>query len=138
MIPVLGLAIPIGNGITSPYVDLDERAQTVGAGTRAAQWLKTNYPGKQVDVLLVTIQGASICADIRMGGFKEGVLAVAPDAKITTVDGAGSREKAVTVAEDALQRDKGFNVATGCNSDMAFGALQAFKSAGLGEARNTR
>ncbi len=137
-IPVLGWAIPFGTGITAPYVGLDERAQTVGAGTRAAQWVKTNYPGKQVDVLLVTIQGASICADIRMGGFKEGVLSVAPDAKITTVDGAGSREKAVTVAEDALQRDKGFNVATGCNSDMAFGALQAFKSAGLGGATNKK
>jgi ribose transport system substrate-binding protein len=137
-IPVLGWAIPFGTGITAPYVGLDERAQTVGAGTRAAQWVKTNYPGKQVDVLLVTIQGASICQDIRMGGFKEGVLSVAPDAKITIVDGAGSREKAVTVAEDALQRDKGFNVATGCNSDMAFGALQAFKAAGLGGATNKK
>jgi ABC-type sugar transport system substrate-binding protein len=91
-----------------------------------------------VDVLLVTIAGASICADIRMGGFKEGVLGVAPDAKFTTVDGAGSREKAVTVSEDALQRDKGFNIATGCNSDMAFGALQAFKSAGVGGATNKK
>jgi len=38
------------------------------------------------------------------------------------------------VTEDALQRDKSFNIATGCNSDMAMGALQAFKSAGLGGA----
>src|SRR4029077_11155414 len=60
------------------------------------------------------------------------------DAKITTVDGAGAREKAVTVAEDAIQRDKNFNVATGCNSDMAFGALQAFKAAGLGGATNKK
>ncbi len=137
-IPVLGWAIPFGQGVTAPYVGLDERAQTVGAGMRAAQWVKTNYPGKQVDVLIVTILGASICQDLRMGGFKEGVLSVAPDAKITTVDGAGSREKAVTVAEDALQRDKGFNIATGCNSDMAFGALQAFKAAGLGGATNKK
>src|SRR5258707_9386608 len=111
-IPVLGWAIPFGAGVTAPYVGLDERAQTVGAGMRAAQWVKSNSPGKQVDVLLVTIQGASICQDIRMGGVKEGVLSVAPDAKITILDGAGSRDEAVTVAEDALQRDKGFNVAT--------------------------
>ena len=137
-IPVLGWAIPFGQGVTAPYVGLDERAQTVGAGKRAAQWVQSNFPGKQVDVLIVTILGASICQDIRMGGFKEGVLSVAPDAKITTVDGAGSREKAVTVAEDALQRDKGFNVATGCNSDMAFGALQAFKAGGLGGATNKK
>ena len=137
-IPVLGWAIPFGPGVTAPYVGLDERAQTVGAGMRAAQWVKTNFPGKPVDVLIVTILGASICQDLRMGGFKEGVLGVAPDAKIVTVNGAGSREKAVTVAEDALQRDKGFNIVTGCNSDMAFGALQAFKAAGLGGATNKK
>jgi ribose transport system substrate-binding protein len=137
-IPVLGWAIPFGQGVTAPYIGLDERAQTVEAGKRAAQWVKTNYPGKQVDVLIVTIAGVSICQDIRMGGFTEGVKSVAPDAKIVTVDGAGAREKAVTVAEDALQRDKGFNIATGCNSDMAFGALQAFKAAGLGGATNKK
>jgi ABC-type sugar transport system substrate-binding protein len=137
-IPVLGWAIPFGTGITAPYIGLDERAQTVEAGKRAAQWVKTNYPGKQVDVLIVTIAGVSICQDIRMGGFTEGVKSVAPDAKITTVDGAGAREKAVTVSEDALQRDKGFNIATGCNSDMAFGALQAFKAGGLGGATNKK
>src|SRR5260370_23119979 len=130
----MGWAIPLGQGITAPYVGLDERAQTVGAGTRAAWWVKSNFPGKPVDVLIVTILGASICQDIRMGGFKEGVLGVAPDAKITIVDGAGSREKAVTVAEDALQRDKSFNIVTGCNSDMAFGALQAFKAGAHGGA----
>ena len=137
-IPVLGWAIPFGTGITAPYIGLDERAQTVEAGKRAAQWVQTNFPGKPVDVLIVTIAGVSICQDIRMGGFTEGVKAVAPDAKITTVDGAGAREKAVTVAEDAIQRDKNFNIATGCNSDMAFGALQAFKAAGLGGATNKK
>src|SRR5712692_9763594 len=40
-IPVLGWAIPFGQGITAPYVGLDERAQTVGAGTRAGQWVKS-------------------------------------------------------------------------------------------------
>src|SRR5260221_5613368 len=133
-IPVLGWAIPFGEGVTAPYVGLDERSQTVDAGKRAAQWVKDNFAGQPVKVLIVTIAGVSICEDIRMGGFKEGVTAVAPDAKIITVDGAGQREKAVTVTEDALQRDKDFNIVTGCNSDMAFGALQAFKAASLGGA----
>ena len=137
-IPVLGWAIPFGEGVTAPYVGLDERAQTVEAGKRAAQWVKDNFPGKPVKVLIVTIAGVSICEDIRMGGFKEGITSVAPDAKIVTVDGAGAREKAVTVTEDTLQREKDFNIATGCNSDMAFGALQAFKAAGLGGATNKK
>jgi ribose transport system substrate-binding protein len=137
-IPVLGWAIPFGTGVTAPYVGLDERAQTVEAGKRAAQWVKDNFPGKPVKVLIVTIAGVSICEDVRMGGFKEGVTGVAPDAAIVTIDGAGARETAVTVTEDTLQREKDFNVVTGCNSDMAFGALQAFKAAGLGTATNKK
>src|SRR4029077_8653105 len=105
-----------GPAIPPPYLGLNERAQPREAGKRAAQWVQANFPGKPVDVLIVTIAGVSICQDIRMGGFTEGVKGVAADAKITTVDGAGAREKAVTVAEDAIQRDKNFNVATGCNS----------------------
>ncbi|HEY8870587.1 MAG TPA: substrate-binding domain-containing protein [Candidatus Limnocylindrales bacterium] len=124
--------------MTAPYVGLDERAQTVEAGKRAAQWVKDNFAGQPVKVLIVTIAGVSICQDIRMGGFEEGVKSVAPDAKIVTVDGAGAREKAVTITEDTLQREKDFNVVTGCNSDMAFGALQAFKAAGLGGATNKK
>jgi ribose transport system substrate-binding protein len=137
-IPVLGWAIPFGEGVTAPYVGLDERAQTVEAGKRAAQWVKDNLAGQPVKVLIVTIAGVSICQDIRMGGFEEGVKSVAADAKIVTVDGAGAREKAVTITEDTLQREKDFNVVTGCNSDMAFGALQAFKAAGLGGATNKK
>lgn len=133
-VPVLGWAIPFGEGVTAPYIGLDERAQTVAAGERAAQWVLDNFTGQPVKVLIVTIAGVSICEDLRMGGFKEGVLSVAPDAEIVTVDGAGSRETAVTVTEDALQRQSGFNIATGCNSDMAFGALQGFRASDLGGA----
>jgi ribose transport system substrate-binding protein len=133
-IPVLGWAIPFGEGVTAPYIGLDERAQTVEAGKRAAQWVLDNFEGQPVKVLIVTIAGVSICEDLRMGGFKEGVLSVAPDAGIVTVDGAGSRETAVNVTEDALQRESGFNIATGCNSDMAFGALQGFRASDLGGA----
>src|SRR5260221_5153875 len=90
-IPVLGWAMPFGTGMTAPYVGLDERAQTLEAGKAAAQWVKANFPGKPVKVLIVTIQGASICQDIRMGGFKEGVASVVPDAAIATVGLPGAR-----------------------------------------------
>jgi len=133
-VPVLGWGIPFGPGVTAPYVGLDERAETVSAGKDAAQYVLKNFPGQRVKVLIVTITGVSICSDLRMGGFEQGVKEVAPDALIVTVNGNGDRNTAVTVTEDALQRDKSFNIATGCNSDMAMGALQAFKSAGLGGA----
>jgi ABC-type sugar transport system substrate-binding protein len=133
-VPVLGWAIPFGAGVTAPYVGLAEKAETEAAGKAAAQYVKRNFPGQPVKVLIVTITGVSICSDVRMGPFEQGVKSVAPDAQITTVNGAADRNTAVTVTEDALQRDKGYNIATGCNSDMAMGALQAFKSAGLGGA----
>jgi len=133
-VPVLGWGIPFGAGVTAPYVGLDERAEAVAAGKDAAQYVLKNFPGQPVKVLIVTITGVSICSDLRMGGFEQGVKEVAPNALIVTVNGNGDRNTAVTVTEDVLQRDKGFNIATGCNSDMAMGALQAFKSAGLGGA----
>jgi ABC-type sugar transport system substrate-binding protein len=137
-IPVLGWAIPFGKGVTAPYVGLAESAETRAAGKAAAQYVLKNFPGKPVRVLVVTIQGVSICQDVRMGPFEQGVKSVAPSAKIVTVNGAGVRETAVTVTQDAIQREKDFNIATGCNSDMSMGALQAFKSAGLGGATNKK
>jgi ABC-type sugar transport system substrate-binding protein len=135
-IPVLGWAIPFGAGVTTPYIGLAESAQAFAAGKRAAQYVLKHFPGKPVRGLIVTIQGASICQTIRMGNFEKGVKAVARKASFLVINGAGDRNKAVTVTEDALQRDKTFNIASGCNSDMAMGALQAFKSAGLGGAKN--
>ena len=137
-IPVLGWAIPFGAGVKTPYVGLAESAQTFAAGQRAARYVLKNFPGQPVRALIVTITAASICKTVRMGPFAKGVKSVAPSAKIVVIDGAGDRNKAVTVTEDALQREKDFNIATGCNSDMAFGALQAFKSAGLGGATNKK
>jgi ABC-type sugar transport system substrate-binding protein len=132
--PVLGWAIPFNPEITAPYVGLDEQKQAFAAGKRAAEYVQKNFPGKPVKALIVTITGVSICKDVRMGPFEQGVKSVAPSASFITINGAGDRNKAVTVTEDALQRDKDFNIATGCNSDMSMGALQAFKSAGLGGA----
>lgn len=133
-IPVLGWAIPFGAGVTTPYVGLAESAQTFAAGKRAAKYVLKHFPGQRVRGLIVTIAGVSICKDVRMGPFEKGVKSVAPTASFVTINGAGDRNKAVTVTEDALQREKDFNIATGCNSDMAMSALQAFKSAGLGGA----
>jgi len=137
-VPVLGWSIPFGSGVTAPYMGLDEHDESVAAGKDAAEYVVKNFPGQPVKVLVVTITGVSICSDLRMGPFEQGVKSVAPDATVVTVNGAGDRNTAVTVSEDALQRDKGFNIATGCNSDMAMGALQAFKSAGLGGATDKR
>src|SRR6266481_4489858 len=137
-IPVLGWAIPFGTGVTTLYIGLAESTQAFAAGKRAAQYVQSHFPGQKVRVLIVTIQGASICKTIRMGNFEKGVKAVAPKASFVWINGAGDRNKAVTVTEDALQREKNFNIASGCNSDMAMGALQAFKSAGLGGAVNKK
>jgi len=137
-VPVLGWAIPFGAGVKTPYVGLAESAETFAAGKRAATYVTKNFPGQPVKVLIVTIKGVSICQTVRMGPFANGVKSVAPNATIVTIDGAGDRNRAVTVTEDELQRETDFNIATGCNSDMAFGALQAFKAAGLANATNKR
>src|SRR4029077_7515188 len=75
-IPVLGWAIPFGSGGTTPYIGLAESTQAFAAGKRAAQYVQKHFPGQKVRVLIVTIQGASICKTIRMGNFEKGVKAV--------------------------------------------------------------
>lgn len=137
-VPVLGWAIPFGPGVKTPYVGLAESAQTFAAGQRAARYVLKNFPGQPVKVLIVTIEGVSICNTVRMGPFVKGVKSVAPTATVTTINGAGDRNRAVTVTEDELQRTSDYNIATGCNSDMAFGALQAFKAAGLAKTTNKK
>jgi ribose transport system substrate-binding protein len=137
-VPVLGWAIPFGPGVKTPYVGLAESAETFAAGKRAATYVNKNFPGQPVKVLIVTIKGVSICDTVRMGPFAKGVKSVAPNATVVTIDGAGDRNRAVTVTEDELQRETDFNIATGCNSDMAFGALQAFKAAGLANTTNKK
>ena len=99
-------------------------------------------------VLLPKVPMQSRYFDPRVGYFAigytdfdanpQGVKSVAPSAKFVTVNGAGVRQTAVTVAQDAVTRENDFNIATGCNSDMAMGALQAFKSAGFGGATNKK
>src|SRR5258708_8794148 len=66
-IPVLGWAIPFGEGVTAPYVVLDERSQTVGAGKGGPHGGNSNPSGKPVDELRGTVPRTATCQGSRVG-----------------------------------------------------------------------
>jgi len=67
----------------------------------------------------------------RSTGFVDGVKSVLPDARVVaSVDGAGLKDKAVQVANDALTANPDVNIIFGINDDSALGGLQAFESQG--------
>jgi ABC-type sugar transport system substrate-binding protein len=133
-IPVVGLAIKPAPGVKLPFLDIDEKEQTIEAGKAAATKAKELFPGKPVSALVLDLPSLPICNELRMGGFIEGLKSVEPDANVISVDGKGDRLGARTVTADAIQSGKDFNVVTACTGEMIQGALSALESAGRGKA----
>lgn len=127
-------AIKHGDGATAPFLELNESEDTFEAGRRLAEFSLAQWPDRPVSALIVDIASVQMCLDFRMDPFIEGIQSVAPDADITRFDGAGDRLTATNVAEDALTSGADFTIVSGCNAEMALGALAAFESAGRGTA----
>ena len=104
----------------------------VEEGRRAAQWLADNTTG---DVKVFELRGTpgASCAIDRKKGFEE-VLAANPRIKIVqSQDGNFERGRGKEVMEAFLKTKEGkeFNALYAHNDDMALGAIQAMKEAGL-------
>ena len=101
-------------------------------GRKAAKWLLENYKG-QGDVNIVELQGTvgSAPAIERKKGFEE-VIKSEPRFKITrSQTGDFTRAKGKEVMEAFLKTDKNIQTLFAHNDDMAIGAIQAIKEAGL-------
>ena len=102
-------------------------------GRLAAQWLVKESGGKCNIVELQGTVGASVAND-RMNGFKEG-LTGHPDMKIVRAQtGDFTRSKGKEVMESFIKAENGGkNICAmyAHNDDMAIGAIQAIKEAGL-------
>jgi simple sugar transport system substrate-binding protein len=104
----------------------------VEEGRRAAKWLAANTTGDVKVFELRGTPGASCAAD-RKKGFEE-ALAVNPRIKIVqSQDGNFERGRGKEVMEAFLKTKEGkeFNALYAHNDDMALGAIQAMKEAGL-------
>lgn len=134
-VPIVTWAIKPGDAVTTPFVEVYEYEQTFQAGAEAAQLAKELWPDQPLGMVLVDIPTLPLCHDLRVGGFRDGVLSVDPAAAIVAeVDGKGEQLESTTVMEDVISSGRPFNLVVGCNGPMSLGALGALEAAGRGQA----
>jgi ABC-type sugar transport system substrate-binding protein len=100
-------------------------------GEQAAEWLAKTKNGKANIVELMGTVGASVAKD-RSDGFRKGIEKY-PDMKIISAQTADfTRAKAQKVMENIIQaKGKTFDVVYCHGDEMALGAIQALKAAGI-------
>lgn len=134
-VPILTWGIKPDDSVTTPFVELNEYEATFEAGVIAAQTAQELWPDDPLGMVLVDIPTLPLCHDLRVGGFRDGVLSVDPDAEIVAeVDGKGDQLSSTTVMEDVISSGNPFNLVIGCNGPMTLGALGALEAAGRGKA----
>jgi simple sugar transport system substrate-binding protein len=105
---------------------------TVEEGRRAARWLVEHTTG---DVKVFELRGTpgASCATDRKNGFEEVVKANPRMTIVKSQDGNFERGRGKEVMEAFLKTKEGkeFNALYAHNDDMALGAIQAMKEAGL-------
>jgi simple sugar transport system substrate-binding protein len=104
----------------------------VEEGRRAAKWMAANTTGDVKVFELRGTPGASCAAD-RKKGFEEGIAGTPRIKIIQSQDGNFERGRGKEVMEAFLKTKEGkdFNALYAHNDDMALGAIQAMKEAGL-------
>jgi ABC-type sugar transport system substrate-binding protein len=109
-------------------------ADSVHEGNVAAKWLIDSMSGKQCNVVeLQGTVGASVALD-RKKGFQDGIASTSSIKIIRTQSGDFTRSKGKEVMESFIKAENnGKNICAvyAHNDDMAIGAIQAIKEAGL-------
>ena len=132
---VLDAGIPIitvdrrieGASVPVPHVGADN----VAGGRRMVEWIVSSHP-QGARVVLLTGQPGSSSAIDRTRGAKEALAAAGPAYTLVAEQSANwSRDQALTVTQNVLTGlSSPPDVILAENDDMAFGALEALKTAG--------
>jgi ABC-type sugar transport system substrate-binding protein len=123
--------------VSTPFLAINEAVTSTKMGEIAAKKWKEFYPDKPIMVGMIDFLDVITIKTQRSDPFWQGVLNVDPNAKLVSrLDGGGTREKAMAVAQDMLQAHPEINIFYGVVSDFALGALSAFEAAGRGKAKD--
>ncbi|WP_291300485.1 substrate-binding domain-containing protein [Desulfosporosinus sp. BICA1-9] len=113
-----------------PLVGTDQIEGAELAGRYAGEWITKKYNGT-ADVAILNFPYFQNVLD-RVTGFKKGLAATAPNAKIVAdVDAKAKMETAMKTMEDVLQANSNVKVIFGINDDSAKGANAAFQATKL-------
>lgn len=130
-----GLGIPVitadtrvddGPGKVETFVGLDEQLSFSGM----AEWLVDQLGGTGKVAILEGFRGSST-AELRLNGMMDVFNAHDGIEVVASIAADWDREKGLKAAEDILQAHPDVNAILGTNDQMALGAVQAVKSAGM-------
>ena len=112
------------------WLGLEELAYGLAGGTIAGNWIKDNFDaGTTVEVGIISYPEMEAIID-RGEGLKQGILAIAPNAKIVNEQSAATPEKGEQVTSAMLQANPNIKVIACINDSGALGALNAVQAAG--------
>ena len=112
------------------FLGINERSYGNAGGTIAGQWVVDNFPKDQA--VEVGIIGYPEMVDIieRAEGLKEGILKLAPNARIVNEQSAATPERGEVVTAAMLQANPNIKIIACINDSGALGALNAVQAAG--------
>lgn len=126
-----GIAVIAANAeVKGPdaYIGSKEYNNGFLAGEIAGEYIRDNLDGQsQVAILKF---GAIPAALERTRGQREGLLSIAPNAKIVEEVEASTRERGLKAVETLLQSNPDLNAVIGINDNAVLGAYEAMKAAG--------
>lgn len=128
-VPVITESNVVEGALT--YVGIDN----LTGGTRAGEWFAGYAKENNIEPKILIV-GAPSFADARqrVEGFKAGMDAAGLSYEVVQeVDGQGSKETSLKVAQDAITAHPEVNVIFGINDNSTTGGMAAYKEAGLDE-----
>lgn len=120
---------------TKTYVGIDNKT----GGRRAGLWFADYAKKNNIDpkIIIVGLPAYEDCR-LRVEGFKAGMDESGLKYTILQeVDGQGSKETSLKVAQDAVTAHPDVNVIFGINDNSTTGGMAAYKEAGLDESKLT-
>jgi ABC-type sugar transport system substrate-binding protein len=117
------------------YVGIDN----LSGGKKAGEWFVEYAKANNIDpkILIVGLPAFEDCR-LRVQGFKEAMDEAGFKYEIKQeVDGQGSKETSLKMAQDALTANPDVNVIFGINDNSTTGGMAAYKEAGLDESNLT-
>ena len=112
------------------WLGLNEKEFGLAGGTIAGQWIVDNFSRDQaVEVGIISYPEMETIID-RGEGLKEGILKLAPNARIVNEQSAATPERGEVVTAAMLQANPNIKVIACINDSGALGALNAVQAAG--------
>ena len=125
-IPVVAAMHPLEGA--DAHLRLDEYQFGFKAGTEAGKWIVEKLDG-QAEFAILAADDLKHVVD-RADGIRDGILKMAPDAKLVARQDAYVPDKGMTVTEAILQAHPDIKVIQGINDSGALGAYEAVRAAG--------